>query len=170
MSRKKTVSVIGPNAGVCTPEIYAFGEKLGKALADRGFRIVSGGMAGLMEAVSKGARDSDSWQDGITVGIIPFLEKEKANDYCDIVIPTGIGIARNQLVVASGDVVVAVAGGAGTLSEIAFAWQMGKPVICYSGFGGWSEKLAGEALDARHPGRVLIRAKSLEEVVAGCGG
>lgn len=62
--------------------------------------------------------------------------KEQANEYVDIVIPTGMGWARNQLIVNAADAIVSVAGGAGTLSELAYAWQSGKPVVCYTAFEG----------------------------------
>ena len=84
--------------------------------------------------------------------------------WVDVVIPTGIGIARNQIVVNTGDRVVAVAGGAGTLSEIAFAWQLKKPILCVEGLGGWSAKLVGEQLDPRRTDSIA-GATSVEEVV-----
>lgn len=165
MQRPKLISVIGPNEKTCTAEIYDFGLELGKALMDQGYFMVCGGMQGLMEAVCKGARNSNQYKPGCTIGIIPSLDKSQANPYCDIVIPTGIGIARNQLVVNTGDAVVAVGGGAGTLSEIAFSWQFKKPIICYVGFGGWSEKLAGVDLD-NTASELIKKAESLGEVMA----
>ncbi len=165
MNNIKIISVIGPNDKSCSSEIYDFTVNLGKALVDEGYFIVCGGMGGAMEAVCKGARQSAKYKTGCTIGILPTLNKADANNYCDIIIPSGLGIARNQLVVSTGDVVVAVGGGAGTLSEIAFAWQLNKPVICYSGLGGWSEQLAGSAIDNSKRDK-LIKAKSLEDVVA----
>lgn len=165
MSRKKVVSVIGPNEKSCTREIYEFGIRLGKALIDAGYFIVCGGMGGLMEAVCRGARQSVNYQTGCTIGILPGMNRNEANEFCDIVIPSGLGIARNQLVVNSGDVIVAVGGGAGTLSEIAFAWQFGKPVICYAGLGGWSERLAGEKIDDTRSNKIM-EAKNMEELLA----
>ena len=164
MAEVKIVSVIGPSGSSCTPEMFVFGEELGKSLIDHEYRIACGGMDGIMEAVCKGARSSDKYQPGATIGIIPFADKSKANPFCDIVIPTGLGIARNQIVVNTGDVVVAIAGGAGTLSEIAFAWQFNKRVICYEGFGGWSEKMAGERIDSRRDDR-LLKAATLDEIM-----
>jgi len=164
MNRNKIIAVIGPNEKNCPKEVYDFGLKLGKALVDEGYCIVCGGLGGLMEAVCKGARASSHYQFGCTIGILPTLNKEEANEFCDIIIPSGLGIARNQLVVSTGDVIVAVGGGAGTLSEIAFAWQFGKPVICCSGMGGWSEKLAGGALDETKR-KKLMEANSIEDVL-----
>ena len=79
-------------------------------------------------------------------------------------IPTGIGIARNQLVVNTGDAVVSIAGGAGTLSEIAFSWQFNKKIICYSGFRGWSERLADIDIDDTKKG-LIKRADSLSDIL-----
>ena len=165
MTRKKVISVIGPNEKNCPQDVYDFGVKLGKALIDEGYFIACGGLGGVMEAVCKGARQSPHYRAGCTIGILPTMNRADANEFCDIIIPSGLGIARNQLVVSTGDVVVALGGGAGTLSEIAFAWQLGKPVICYSGLGGWSEKLAGAAVDNTKREKI-IEAKSLEEIMA----
>ncbi|HXH19192.1 MAG TPA: TIGR00725 family protein [Chitinophagales bacterium] len=163
--RPKIISVIGPNAPGCTPVIYDFGVMLGKTLIDEGYFIVCGGMGGLMEAVCKGATKAKHYTKGCTIGILPTLQKSDANEFCDVVIPSGLGIARNQLVVNAGDAVVAIGGGAGTLSEIAFAWQLGKPLICYSGLGGWSEAMAGKMVDERMRNKI-IGAESLEEIIA----
>lgn len=159
----KIISIIGPNTSTCTPEIYGFGIQLGKFLIDHSFTIVCGGMHGLMEAVCKGAKQSDSYSFGETIGIIPGTNRNDANDYCDIVIPTGIGYARNQIVVNSGDVVVAIGGGAGTLSEIAFAWQLNKKVICFTQFSGWAAELANQTLDNRN-NQPIVGVSSLDEL------
>jgi len=164
MIKRQIVSVIGPSQPSSNDMIYDFVVKLGKALVDNNCVIACGGMTGVMEAVCKGARESENYHFGCTIGIIPFTDKEHANEYCDIVIPTGIGMARNQIVANTGDVIIAIAGGAGTLSEIAFAWQFNKKVICYTGFGGWSEKLAGVDLDTKRKG-LLVTAESLEDII-----
>lgn len=131
-----------------------------------GFRIVTGGLGGLMEAVSEGARHAPEWEDGRIIGILPSYKKSDANVFCDVVIPTGMQLARNVLVVASSDVVLAVGGGAGTLSEIAIAWQLGRPIVAL-GTHGWAGRLAGETLDVR--GKQPIRAcSSIDEAVLAC--
>ena len=127
------------------------------------FILINGGMGGFMEAVFKGARLSVKYNYGKTIGIIPGLKREEANPYCDIVIPTGLSYARNQLVVAASDTIIAVAGGAGTLSEIAFAWQLGKRVLCFTQFVGWSKELAGMQLDNRKKGG-LIPVSRIEDL------
>ncbi len=142
MNRKiPIVSVVGPNEANCTEEVYQFGLWLGKQLVDLGCRIACGGMGGIMEAVCKGARLSANYQHGATIGIIPAADKAYANKYCDIVIPTGLGLARNFLVVNTGEVVIAVSGGPGTLSEIAYTLQLNKRTICYTGFPGWASDI-----------------------------
>ncbi|MGK7395923.1 MAG: TIGR00725 family protein [Candidatus Cyclobacteriaceae bacterium M3_2C_046] len=149
MVSTKIISVIGPGKTMCSSEIYSFGLQLGQRLIEKGYFISCGGMSGLMEAVCKGARQAKNYQFGCTIGIIPTLNKQDANPYCDIVIPTGLGMARNQLVVSTADLIIALNGGAGTLSELAIAWQFRKRVICYTGFEGWSQELAGQNIDRR---------------------
>ena len=97
--------------------------EVGAEIAKRGAVLVCGGLGGSMEAASKGAYENG----GLTIGIIPFYEKETANPYIGIVIPTGLGHARNNIVVATADGVIGVGGSWGTLSELAIAVKMGKP-------------------------------------------
>lgn len=163
--RIKYVSIFGPAPANCSEEIYAFGEALGECLVNKGFGIVCGGMSGLMEAVCKGASKAKGYFWGASIGIIPGDEAELANEYCDIIIPSGLGIGRNILVARTGFAAIAIGGGAGTLSEIAFAWQLGKPICCLSAFGGWSAELAGKQLDARFIAKIDT-AKNLEDVLS----
>jgi uncharacterized protein (TIGR00725 family) len=124
---------------------------------------VTGGLGGVMEAASRGAHSAKGYREGDVVGILPVSDGAAANELVDIAIPTGMGIARNVLVVATADAVVAVGGGSGTLSEIAVAWQLGKPIVALE-LEGWSGRLAGEAIDARRSD-VIHRARSAEEAV-----
>lgn len=121
--RKKVVSVIGGRH--CTPEVEQIAHKLGKKLAKVADILVSGGLSGTMEAVCSGFKAGG----GVTIGILPSYDKKDANKFVDIVIPTGLGLARNVLVVKSADIVVALPGEAGTLSEIAYCLQFGIPVV-----------------------------------------
>lgn len=159
------ISVIGPSQKICTPEIYQFGEWMGRCIANKGFGIVCGGMFGLMEAVCKGAKSAENTFHGATLGIIPGEDASKANAYCDIVVPSGLGFARNVLVVQTGEAVIAVGGGAGTLSEIAYAWQFGKPICAVEGLGGYSQEFAGKVIDQRGT-RPIARAKTVEDVLS----
>ena len=159
---RKTVSIIGASKASAASRDVA--EDLGRLLVDLGYRIVNGGLDGVMAAASRGARSSAAWTEGSTVAILPGLDARAANPWSDIVIPTGLNLGRNLLVVSAGDVVVAVGGGSGTLSEIALAWQLGKPVIGLDLGEGWSARLAGEQIDSRRED-VVHRARSAQEAV-----
>jgi uncharacterized protein (TIGR00725 family) len=121
--RKKVVSVIGGHS--CNKEVEQIAHDFGKKLAKVVDILICGGLSGTMKAVCSGFKA----ENGLTIGIIPSYDKNDANPFVDIVIPTGLGLARNVLVVKSADVVVALPGEAGTLSEIAYALQFGIPVI-----------------------------------------
>ena len=150
------VSVVG-SSGSIDDETAKKAYKLGRLLAEKGYIVISGGLDGVMEATFKGASDAG----GITVGIIPSLNKEDANKYCKIVIPTGLGYARNFLNVSSADVVIAIKGGKGTLSEIAMALVYHRPVICVKGTGGVSDLRAGRRIGEDK----ILEASSVEEAV-----
>jgi uncharacterized protein (TIGR00725 family) len=105
-------------------------EELGLQLARRGAVVVTGGLGGAMEAACRGAKSAG----GRTIGILPSDDRADANDWVDVAVPTGLGEGRNALVVRAADAVVAVAGGFGTLSEIALALRLGRPVV---GLGTW---------------------------------
>jgi uncharacterized protein (TIGR00725 family) len=92
--------------------------------------VVCGGLGGVMEAACRGAREAG----GLTVGILPGLDRSAANPYVEVALPTGLGEGRNLLVVRAADALIAVGGGYGTLSEIALALKAGKPVV---GLGSW---------------------------------
>jgi len=128
MSRKILIGVIGGSE--CAEEVSNLAEEVGGIVAGKGFVLVCGGLGGVMEAACRGAKRKG----GLTVGIIPGENKEEANRYCDIVIPTGMGYTRNALVAGAADVVVALSGKYGTLSEIAFALNAKKKVY---GIGSW---------------------------------
>lgn len=116
-------------------------EEVGRLIARRGAVLVCGGLTGVMEAASRGARS----EGGITIGILPQEHKREANEYIDIPIATGLGIGRNVIIARTADVLIAIGGGYGTLSEIAFALQMGKTVI---GIKTWDIKGVVKAEDA----------------------
>ncbi|MBM3246076.1 MAG: TIGR00725 family protein [Candidatus Omnitrophica bacterium] len=121
--RKRIVSVIGGHK--CPPGVEQIAQELGKKLVKVVDILVSGGLSGTMKAVCSGFKAAG----GLTIGIIPSYDKKDANEFVDIVVPTGLGLARNVLVVQAGDIVVALPGEYGTLSEIAYCLQFGKPVI-----------------------------------------
>jgi uncharacterized protein (TIGR00725 family) len=115
-------------------------ELVGRELGSRGVVLVCGGLGGVMEAACRGAKEAG----GLTVGILPGLDRSDANPYVDVVIATGLGEARNALVVNAADALIAVGGGYGTLSEIGLALRAGKRVV---GLGTW-EVEGVEALDS----------------------
>ena len=123
LARIMQVAVIG--AGTCTDEEYLVAEEVGGLLAENHAILCCGGLGGVMEAAAKGAHA----RGGTTVGIIPGESGE--NHFCGIVIRTGMGHARNIILVQSADSVIAIGGSYGTLSEIAAALKMGKPVFGY---------------------------------------
>lgn len=160
------VAVIGASSSVCSKELYDFAVKLGKALGDLDKTVLNGGRDGVMEAVFKGVHQSKNYRKGMTIGITPAQQKIGHNQYCDVVIPTGIGYTRNSIVANSGDLVIAVGGGSGTLNEISFAWAWGKPILAVVGYGGWSEKMAGQALDHRRGDDIIEPVRTIAEIVA----
>ncbi len=109
----------------CDAETAALAEEVGREIARLGAVLICGGRGGVMEAACRGARSAG----GTTVGILPGTDRAEANPHVDIPIVTGLGEARNALVVRSADAVIAVRGGYGTLSEIALALKMGRPVV-----------------------------------------
>jgi len=131
----KMISVIG--AGRCDEATAQLAQAVGRDLARRGVTLVCGGLGGVMEAACRGARQAG----GHTIGILPGTDPRDANPYVEVAIPTGFGEARNLIVVQTGQAVIAIAGEYGTLTEIAHALKMGKPVI---GLNTWRLLKGGE--------------------------
>ncbi|MFX1234053.1 MAG: TIGR00725 family protein [Promethearchaeota archaeon] len=124
--------------------------ELGRLLAENKYAIVCGGLTGVMESICRGVKENG----GLTIGVIPFIEKSAANRYVDIVIPVPFSQARNIVVVLTGDVCVAIGGKAGTLSELCFAWIYQKPIIALSNIQGWSSKVSNQKLDDRRSDKI----------------
>lgn len=123
---KPIIAIVG--AGKCSKKLRDRAAEVGKYVAEQGGVVVCGGLGGIMEGAARGAKEAG----GLTIGILPTENKEDANEYIDIVIPTGFGEARNIIVVRTADAVVAFPGKYGTLSEMAFALHAKKPVISVS--------------------------------------
>jgi len=117
------VAVSGP--GRATAEQVAVAEEVGRALARGGAVLVCGGLGGVMEGACRGAKEAG----GTTLGILPGLDRSQANEFVDVAVATGLGETRNALVVRAAEVVIAIAGEYGTLSEIALALKTGTPVV-----------------------------------------
>jgi uncharacterized protein (TIGR00725 family) len=139
----KVIGVIG--AGVATSVQSEAATEVGRLIARRGWYLVCGGLGGVMEAVARGAHESG----GVTIGLLPGNNREAANNFITIPIATGLGEGRNLLIVRAADLLIAIGGKYGTLSEIALALKIGKPVI---GLDSWDI-----------PG--VIRASSPEDAV-----
>ena len=122
-ARPPTIAVIG--AGDAPSDVVALAERVGRAAADRGAWIVCGGLGGVMAGAARGARE----RGGRTIGVLPGADRRAANEWIEVPIATGLGEARNTVVVACADAVVALAGEGGTLSEIGFAQKLGRPVV-----------------------------------------
>ncbi len=165
---KKIIAVLG-NATIQNQEQYDLAFSVGKAVVDGGYRMQTGGLSGVMEAASAGAKSSQNYREGDVIALLPTFGTDTANKYADILIPTGLDILRNVLV-ANAYAVIAVGGGAGTLCEIANAWAMKRLIVGMVGVGGWSEKLAGQRVDERIryeniPEDCVYPAKTAEEAM-----
>jgi uncharacterized protein (TIGR00725 family) len=162
--RKPFVGVIG--GGDVDDHVRAVARELGSELGRRGLSLVCGGLGGVMEAVCEGLRRAreEHGTHGLAMGILPGPFAADANPYVDVVVPTGMGIARNILVVRSADVIIVVDGGSGTLSELAFAWQLGKPIVALTSAGGIAAEVAGRRLDDRRQDPVLTAGSPVEAV------
>lgn len=148
------VGVIGEQH--CNDELAALARAVGAAVARRGGVLVCGGMGGVMEAAAQGAREAG----GLTVGILPGHAREDANPFIDIPIVTNLSEARNIVVVRSSEVIIAVGGSYGTLSEIAFALKLGVPVV---GLRTW--RLARDPAEAGGFVDPIVRATTPEQAV-----
>ena len=163
-SNRVVVAVIGSASSNLPVEAALAAEAAGRAVVDCGCVLVTGGMSGVMEAACRGGRSSPKCDRGSVVGILPGYDHSEANEFVQIAIPTGMQLARNTLVAATADAVVAVGGGSGTLSEIALAWQLGKPIVAVGGVSGWGDRLIGEALDHRAKTPIASAATGKEAV------
>jgi uncharacterized protein (TIGR00725 family) len=148
------VSVIG--AGSCNEEIYSMAEEVGRLLAEEGVTLVTGGLGGVMEAASKGAFEAG----GTTVGILPGPNRDEVNNYVSVPVTTGLSHARNIIVVRSADAVIAISGEYGTLSEIAIALKLGKPVIGINTWDGIEGiKIVGSPEEAVNKALEMIKGQ-----------
>ncbi len=149
MTRPLLITVIGKAArdprDPVPPKAIAAAEEVGRLLAASGAVVVSGGLSGVMEAVSRGAKSAN----GLVVGILPGFDKRDANSYVDIALTTGMGWMRNTLTVRAADAVIMISGGIGTLNELTVAYE-DKPTVILEGTGGWSDRIREIAYDGKH--------------------
>jgi uncharacterized protein (TIGR00725 family) len=123
MERRPAIAVIG--AGDAPPEVLALAYRVGVEIGARGATLICGGRGGVMEAAARGAKEHAAH----TIGILPGYDPRDANAHIEFVIASGLGEARNAVVIGSADAVVALAGEGGTLAEIGFALKLGRPLI-----------------------------------------
>lgn len=155
---RKIIAVIGE--ADASEEIIEIAKETGSLIAEREGILICGGLSGVMSAAAEGAQKAG----GITIGILPDYEKDHANEFIDIVISSGMGHARNTLITASADGVVAIGGQYGTLSEIALARKMNKPVMTLKSFEiHKAGKVQGDILVADTPRHAISRLWKLLE-------
>jgi len=152
MDFTKAIAVIGARA--CDDRISLLAEQMGELLAKSGYTIICGGLGGVMEATCKGAKANN----GTTIGILPGDNPNDANPFVDIAIATGMGVSRNLIIIRSAIAVVSISGGFGTLSELAFALQLEKPVI---GLGSWD--VSDQIVTASDPEDAMDKLNGLLE-------
>ena len=159
MSQKITISVIGSHD--INGEVEQIAHSIGKIVAKIGAVLVCGGLGGVMEAASRGCKEAG----GLTIGLLPGKEKNDANPYIDIALPTSIGFARNAMVACSAHIIVALPGSYGTSCEISYGLVFGRPVI---DLGGWNIKgmiKVKNLADAQRKIKQLVKQLSHEEPV-----
>ncbi len=156
MNEPTYISLIGP--ADASAEVLDLAGQAGEYIARAGAILVTGGGPGAMEAACRGAKHAG----GTTLGLLPGTSRTAGNAFLDIVVPTGMGEMRNVLVVRTGDGVLAVGGGFGTLSEIALALKMGKPLV---GIGSWSAQIDGLAAPVPCAGTVAEAMGMLMEAL-----
>ncbi len=123
MPRALMLTVIG--AGDAPADVCAMAREVGREIAARGAVLINGGRGGVMRAAAEGAHSAG----GHTIGILPSYDRASANEFIEFVIATGMGEARNAIIVASSDAVIAMPGEGGTLAEIGFAKKFGRPIV-----------------------------------------
>ena len=151
MTKKRQILVIGNNTNGCTPKHEKIAYDVGSEIAKSDSVLITGGLGGVMAAASHGAHDAN----GLTVGIIPQDDATMANEFCDIVIPTGMGLTRDFLNALTADGVIVVGGGSGTLSEVCAAYMYKKPMVAIRNIGGSVEPYIDGFIDHRENIKII---------------
>ncbi|MFH1418159.1 MAG: TIGR00725 family protein [Planctomycetota bacterium] len=153
------VAIIGSSQA--DEQMLKIAEQAGKVVAKLGAALVTGGRGGVMQAASKGCAEAG----GTVIAVTPHESMDEVNPYAHYHIPTAMGWARNCITGIAGDVVLVIGGMAGTMSEIAYAWMYGRPIVAMSCCEGWSKRIAGQAVDTRRDD-VVVDCKSIDELEA----
>ncbi len=151
VAKKRQILVIGNNTNGCTPKHEKIAYDIGVEIAKSDSVLITGGLGGVMAAASHGAHDAN----GLTVGIIPQDDATLANEFCDIVIPTGMGLTRDYLNALSADGVIIVGGGSGTLSEACASYMHRKPMVAIRNLGGAIESYIDGFIDHRENTKII---------------
>ena len=151
MTKKHQILVIGNNTNGCTPKHEKIAYEVGAEIAKSDSVLITGGLGGVMTAASHGAHDAN----GLTVGIIPQDDAAMANEFCDIVIPTGMGLARDFVNALTADGVIIVGGGSGTLSEVCAAYMYKKPMVAIRNIKSSIEPYIDGFLDHRENIKII---------------
>jgi hypothetical protein len=151
MAKKRQILVIGNNENGCTKELEKLAYDVGVEIAKSDSVLITGGLGGVMKAASHGAHDAG----GLTIGIIPQDDPSFANEYCDVVIPSGLGLSRDFLNALSADGVIIIGGGSGTLSEMCASYMHKKPMAALKNSGGIASKYADQYLDHRQNVKIV---------------
>jgi len=145
LTKKVQILIVGHNDNGCTPDHEKIAYEIGYEVAKSNCVLITGGLGGVMKAASHGAHDAN----GLTVGIIPQDNASFANEFCDVVIPSGMGLTRDFLTALSADGVIIVGGGSGTLSEICAAYMHKKPIVAIRNTGGAADRFIDGYVDHR---------------------
>lgn len=151
MPRRRQILVIGHDQDECTSEQEKIAYETGTEIAKSGAVLITGGLGGIMKAATKGAHDAG----GITLGIIPQNTHSFANEFCDIVIPTGIGYSRDFLNSLTSDGVIIIGGGSGTLAEVCAAYMHKRPMVAIKNTGGIADQYADKFVDSRERVKII---------------
>lgn len=160
LAKKLQILVIGHDNTGCTSEHEKIAYETGCEIAKANAVLVTGGLLGIMKAANRGAKDSG----GITVGIIPQDDPSHANEFCDIVIPTGMGMTRDFLTALAADGIIVIGGGSGTLAEICAGYMHKKPMVALKNSGGVAQEYADKFLDYRNRVKI-VGVESPQEAV-----
>jgi uncharacterized protein (TIGR00725 family) len=157
VTRPTLITIIGKSAKSPADPVpekaLRMAEEVGRLIAERKGIVVTGGLSGVMEAVSRGAKSAG----GVVIGILPGFDKREANEFVDIAITTGMGWMRNTLTVRAADAVIMISGGIGTLNELTVAYEI-KPTVILEGTGGWSSRMR----EVAYGGKYLEEARIAE--------
>ncbi len=151
MAKRHQILVIGHDEAGCTLDHEKMAYETGNEIAKSGTVLITGGLGGVMKAASHGAHNAG----GLVVGIIPQNDASFANEYCDIVIPTGMGHTRDFLTALSADGVIVIGGASGTLTEVCASYVHKKPIAALKNSGGVATKYADQYLDHRNHVKIV---------------